>query len=447
MSDNQQILITEILDFRERHPHIQEVDLIALDIPGNFFGKRYAISQLEKLVTNGFKLPAAMHLMSTQGFPVDTQGHGTDDGDPDASFELVAGSLKVVSWLATPCAQMLITCSGPLPVMWEPRKVLANLLDTLNKAGIFPVVAFEPGFYLLDKNRTAQDLIQPPLNANSGRRDNSAVLKMERISGFAECLTDITQTCGEQDIKTGPISAELGAGQFEINLDHHNDVLLAADQCAFYRRAIKGVAHKHNYQATFMAKPYLNQAGNGMHLHVSFYDEKGNNLLAQDQQKPLLNAVAGCLELMPQSMLFFASNRNAFRRLESGNATAVSPSWGFENRSVAVRIPQSDEKNLRLEHRVASANANPYLTLAAILAGIYHGLKNKLDPGPATDFDATQANGLPQDIIEAIETTKRDSKLSSYLGADFIKLYCTQKHSELKAFENDISAREYDWYL
>jgi glutamine synthetase len=62
-----------------------------------------------------------------------------------------------------------------------------------------------------------------------------------------------------------------------------------------YRRAIKGVAHKHNYQATFMANPYLDQAGNGMHLHVSFYDAQGNNLLAKDQQKPLLNAVAGCL--------------------------------------------------------------------------------------------------------------------------------------------------------
>ena len=74
-----------------------------------------------------------------------------------------------------------------------------------------------------------------------------------------------------------------------------------------------------------------------------------NNLLAKDQQKPLLNAVAGCLQLMPQSMLFFASNRNAFRRLELGNATTVSPCWGSENRSVAVRIPQSDEKNLRLE--------------------------------------------------------------------------------------------------
>ena len=388
-----------------------------------------------------------MHLMCTQGFPVDALGHGADDGDPDTDFELVPGSLQLVGWLTTPCAQMLITCSGELPVMWEPRRVLANMLNTLNQAGIFPVVAFEPEFYLVDKKRTKQDLIQPPLNSQSGRRDNSAVLNMERISSFAECLNDITRTCDEQGIKTGPISAELGAGQFEINLDHHDNVLLAADQCALYRRAIKGVAHKHDYQATFMAKPYLNQAGNGMHLHVSFYDAQGNNLLAENQQKPLLNAVAGCLEFMPQSMLFFASNRNAFRRLEPGNATTVSPCWGYENRSVAVRIPQSDEQNLRLEHRVASADANPYLTLAAILAGMYHGMKNQLDPGAATNFDATQASGLPQDMISAIEVSKQENALSSYLGADFIQLYCAQKYSELKAFENEISAREYDWYL
>ena len=75
------------------------------------------------------------------------------------------------------------------------------------RRGIFPVVAFEPEIYLLDKNHTAQDLMQPPLHANSGRRDNSAVLNMARISGFVEYLTDITHICDEQDIKTGPFLA------------------------------------------------------------------------------------------------------------------------------------------------------------------------------------------------------------------------------------------------
>ena len=423
------------------------MDLIALDIPGNFFGKRYPITQLEKLTGGGLKLPAAMHLMCVRGFPVPAKGYGIDDGDPDAEFELVPGSLQRVSWEPTPCAQMLVSCCGDTAVIWEPRKVLAQMVDTLNAEGIYPVVAFEPEFYLLDQERTDKGLIIPPRNPMSGQRDHFAVLNIDRVNHFGDCLRDITQTCREQHIGTGPISAELGPGQFEINLEHHDDPLLAADQCAYYRRIIKGVALKHNQQATFMAKPYRDQAGNGMHLHISFYDREGNNLLIKDEQRPLLHTVAGCLALMPQSMLFFAANRNAYRRLQPGQATTISPCWGYENRSVAVRVPISDGKNTRIEHRVAGADTNPYLALAVILAGMYHGLKNKLDPGPATDFDANEAGGLPNDIMSAIQTTQQASELGQYLSANFVDLYCEQKRGELHAFEDDIAAREYDWYL
>lgn len=446
ITKEQQCLLDEIQQFRSLYPDVQEVDLIAMDIPGNFFGKRYPISQLEKLAISGLKLPAAMHLMCTQGYPVRAKGHGQDDGDPDALMQLVPESLHLVTWESQPCAQMMVTGSDENEhLTWEPRKILATVLDILQREDIHPVVAFEPEFYLLDPQRTDAGAIQPPCNPTSGQRDKCAVLNMERISGFGDCLRDITRSCTQQKIETGPLSAELGPGQYEINLNHHNDPLLAADQCAYFKRIVKGVAIKHSLQATFMAKPYRDQPGNGLHLHVSLYDGQGNNLLCE--KKRLLHSIAGCLQLMPQSMPVFAANRNAYRRLEPNNATTVSASWGYENRSVAVRVPISDEANTRIEHRVASADANPYLVLAAILAGMHCGLKDELDPGGPTDFNVTEAVGLPRDLVTGLKVMQQASELGPYFGQPFIDLYCEQKRSELYCFEDYIAPREYDWYL
>ena len=310
----EQQLLEEIQAFQQRYPDIQHVDLIAMDIPGNFFGKRYPLSVLEKFAKEGVKIPASMPLMSTRGEPISVRGFGWEDGDPDIMMDLVPGSLQRVSWESQPGAQILITGGrNGDDLIWEPRQILARVLGILEQDGLFPVVAFEPEFYLVNHRRTNDGCIQPPTNPVTGDRDGCAMLGMERISGFGDCLGEISCCCAEQGIETGAVSAELGPGQFEINLNHQSNALTAADQFACYRRVVKGVAHKHGLQATFMAKPYLEEAGNGLHVHISLPDKNGQNLFSQKER--LLNAVAGCLNLMPQSMAIFAANRNAYRRL------------------------------------------------------------------------------------------------------------------------------------
>ena len=125
----------------------------------------------------------------------------------------------------------------------------------------------------------------------------------------------------------------------------------------------------------------------------------------------------------------------------------MSPSWGYENRSVAVRVPDSDAKNRLIEYQLAGADANPYLALAVMLAGIHHGIQQKLIPGEPTVNLATEAFGLPTDLLEALRLTESSDVLKDYLGEDFIPVYCAQKRSEVATFEAAISAREYEWYL
>lgn len=439
----------EITQFIADNPDINEVDLIILDVPGNFYGKRYAIEDLPKLAEKGLKLPRGMPLMSIQGEAIDALGHGIDDGDPDADIELVPGSLKRVSWESEPRAQVMVSYvqgkeDSPF---WEPRDVLKRVLQRFQGDEISPVVAYELEFYLFDLQRTDEGLVQPPIGQRTGQRDNFAVLNMDRLTDFGACLSDITCTCREQGVAVGPISAEVGLGQYEINLLHNTDVMGAADQCVMFKRIVKGVATKHGFQASFMAKPYLDHAGNGLHLHTSLYDQAGNNLFADESSKRLQHAIGGVLAMMPDSLSIFAPNINAFRRLTPKNNVPVSPTWGYENRSVAARVPSSDAQNCRIEYRVGGADANPYLALAALLASIHWGLTQKMDPGPDSEALCTEASGLPTDFRQALNFTEASTALKTYLGEDFIPVYCAQKRSEIDAFEQAISAREYDWYL
>lgn len=446
-------MLSEIKQFKTNNPDVEEVDLLLLDIPGKFYGKRYAIEAIEKIADAGLKFPKGMPLMSVIGEAVDALGHGLEDGDPDAEIELIPGTLQRVSWESEPRAQVMVryVSGNANSPCWEPRSCLMGVLDRFKTDGLFPVVAYELEFYLVDKKRTKHGLVQPAIGPRSGQRDNFAVLGMDRVSDFGECLSDIKRTCLEQGICIGPISAEVGMGQYEINLPHSKDVLNAADQCAMFKRIVRGVALNHGFNASFMAKPYLAHAGNGLHLHTSLYDSDGNNVFHDESTDKgsgkLINAIGGLLKMMPASLAFLAPNTNAFRRLKPNNNVPVSPNWGYENRSVAVRVPDSDANNQRIEYRLGGADANPYLALAVMLAGIHYGIQQKLVAGEPIENLSTDAFGLPTDLLAALRVTEASDVLKDYLGDEFIPIYCAQKRSEVAAFEAAISVREYEWYL
>ena len=441
-------LLAEVRAFRQRNPEVGYVDLISLDIPGHFYGKRYPINMLEKVAAGSvLKLPQNCVLLGVQGGLFKIGDYCFNDGDPDAVRRLVAGTLKPVTWEGKPLGQMLITSDGTeKPIVFEPREVLAQVLTRLARKGIHPVVAFELEFYLFDK-QLLDGLPQFPRDPLSDDADDQPNMHIERLSRFAPVLDEMVEAAQVQGIDATVITAELGPGQFEINFGHLDDGLRAADWAALFCRSTRGVALKHGYRASFMAKPYLQHPGSGMHVHVSLYDAGGNNLLAGNQQQTLRHAVAGCLELLPACMPIFAPNQNAFRRLGGTTNIASKASWGYEDRDACLRIPESDVKNLRVEYRLAGADANPYLVLAAILVGLEHGLEAGKEPILALNEDRNSGIAFPLEMLEAVRAMQHQPQLREGLGAEFVDVYCENKRQDHLAFMQEISAREYRWFL
>ncbi len=445
-------LASEIRRFLKANPDLKQVEVLATDLSGHFFGKRYPIGKLAGFADEGLAMPASMFVLSALGEPLEGLHYGIDDGDPDGHFYLVPGSLCLNDWGNRPRAQVLATtCRYREPSFFEPRYVLQRVVDAYARRKWRPMVAFELEFYLFDGKRDRDGLIRVVRNPKTGRKDTATVLSSTRVGDFENVIDDVIHACQLQRIDTGAISSELGPGQFEINFNHHDDVLRAADETCLFKRSVIEVAKKHGMTASFIAKPLLEQAGNGLHMHVSVVDAGGKNIFAsRNRAHPRLHhAIGGLLQTMPAAMSFWAPNINSYRRYRGGTSCApVSLTWGNENRTVAFRIPLAKGGAWRVENRVPGADANPYLAMAVTLAGMLHGIEQKIDPGPATEQAVEGRDSkLPLNLADALAATRADRALGKTMGSDFVELYCLHRAAETAAFGNYISAREYDWYL
>lgn len=448
--------VTELHAFLKNHPETTHLDAFVIDLCGNAIGKRLPRSHMEKLYTTGTPVCAAMQLVDVLGNTADPLGHGFSDGDPDAFAVPVSGMLAPVPWMGPGRAQVLCEYQSAKdrgPLWYEPRQVLRQVAARFGEIGIRPVVAVELEFYLIETRRDDSVL---PRAASSPRthtpESQGKVLSLAKLDEFDGVLSAIEEACRAQGIPSSTLISEYGAGQFEVNLEHQDDPVRAADHGAMLRRVVQGVARNEGMDATFMSKPFADQSGSGLHIHLSLQNDAGGNLFdpgSKNGDAALGHAVAGLQATLAEAMAVFAPNINVYRRLKPDQFVPVTTDWGENNRSVAFRLPVHDGESRRLEHRVAGAEANPYLVTAAVLAGVHYGLVNKLEPGAKHSGNAgTEVDDMlpltPWDSIRALENAKI---LPDYLGADYPKIYARVKQAEFDAFMDETFPREFEWYL
>ncbi|HFK7184707.1 TPA: glutamine synthetase family protein [Serratia odorifera] len=444
----------EVAHYLERHPATQYIDILLTDLNGSFRGKRIPVSGLNKL-EKGCYFPASVFAMDILGNVVEETGLGQELGEPDRVCMPVAGTLTPSAADAENIGQLLLTMldEDGTPFDVEPRNVLNRVWQMLRQHGMFPVVAVELEFYLIDRQRDAEGYLQPPCAPGTQERNvQSQVYSLDNLNHFSAVLNDIDSLAQMQGLPADGAVAEASPGQFEVNLNHTDNVLQACDHALALKRLVRQVAENHDLHATFMAKPYEEYTGSGMHIHISMVDGNGVNLFADadgGDSALLRRALAGMITLMPASMALLAPNVNAFRRFQPGMYVPTQASWGHNNRTVALRIPCGEPQHHRVEYRVAGADANPYLVMATVLSGILYGLDHTLAlPEPVTG-NGLEQQGLPFPIrqSDALYEFVEQPAMQQYLGQRFCHVYHACKSNELMQFERMVTETEIDWML
>lgn len=441
--------------FLAANPDIEAIQLVLTDPSGVGRGKSLRRHELERVYAQGRFLPGSILSLDITGADVEETGLVWDDGDADRTCWPVPGTLVRAPWQAAPTAQALLTMheldGRPSPA--DPRHALARVVARFAELGLTPVAAVELEFYLLDRAPGPDGRPQPAASPVTGRRAGDLqAYWLEDLDDMAPVLADVFRACTVQGMPAETLISEYSPGQFEIVLRHRADALRAADDAIMLKRAVRGVAASHGIDATFMAKPFAERAGSGMHLHLSLENAAGENVFAAEDPAgtPLLRqAIAGMAATMADAMGIFAPNANSFRRFRRNSYAPMAPSWGINNRSVSLRVPAGPPPSRHVEHRVAGADANPYLALAAVLAGVHHGIVNRLDPGPAIEGNAYEqvAPSLPRDWHAALDRLGASTVLRDYLGARFHEVFLAIKRAEADRFFAQPTALDFAWYL
>ena len=440
----------KLQSFLDRHPHIEIFEVMLMDLSGGLRGKWVTRDKIHKVMAGGLKMP-----LSTLAFDVwgrDAEEWVFNSGDGDGWCAPDIRTLAPAPWLERPTGQVLMSMNNVdgSQCSYDPRYLLQGLVDRFAGLGLTPVMASEMEFHLLYPE---EDDVGRPIHTQQDRVGGSLgagqTYGIDLMEDEAELMHEIRDACNAQGLPVDTLIKEGAPSQYEINLYHVDDALLAADQAMMLQRVIRGVARKHGLVATFMAKPFGDIAGNGMHVHCSLVDKGGNNVFddGTGQGTELLRqAIAGCLYTMADSMLMFAPNLNSYRRFRRGTHAPLAPTWGYENRTVSVRVPADSPVATRIEHRVAGADANPYLVMAAVLAGMLHGIENKLQSPEALEGNAYEQvpPSLPRYWPNALQCFEESELIATYFGDDFQKVFAILKQQELDTFDSEVTPLEYD---
>jgi glutamine synthetase len=443
----------ELDAFLAAHPDIGAVQIMITDPSGVLRGKAVRREELERIFDSGRQVAGSILGLDITGEDVDETGLVWDTGDADMCARPVAGTLVPAPWLAAPTGQLMLTMfdakGAPAPA--DPRHVLVRVIDGLAARGLMPVVACEIEFYLLKEE--AGGRLAPAGGGRASERQKIDAYSLQRLDDLAPLFNDVYLAARAQGLPAETLMSEYAPGQFEITLHHRADALRAVDEAVMFKRLLRGVAQKHGLIACFMAKPFTQRAGSGLHVHMSLADAEGQNRFASEDPAgtPLLRqAIGGMKSVMGESLALFAPNANSYRRFVSRSYAPIAPIWGINNRSVSLRIPAGPPESRHIEHRIAGADANLYLAVAAVLAAAAHGIDHSLDPGPPVDGNGyTQAGevALPRSWGRALMAAERSKFLREALGADFMKVFLAIKRQEFARFAAEVTELDYAWYL
>ncbi len=433
-------LLSEVAEGTRRWLSSGAVDTVVVAFPdhlGRLMGKRLCLRHfLDHVAGSGveacnYLLAADVELTPLPGFP--SIGWHKGYGD----FHLVPdlATLRPAPWFEGSAVVLCDLQDGQgRPVAVAPRQILKNQLDALAAEGRRVEAASELEFYLFDApySEAGGGPLAEPTTAYIVDYDLLGTSRDEPV------LRRIRNSMNAAGVTVEGSKGEWGRGQHEVNLAHA-PALEAADRHVLFKQGVKVLAAEAGLSATFMAKPATELAGSSCHLHVNLLDSEGRNLFWDESGATRLfrSFVAGCTAYLPELALFLAPTVNSYKRFRSGTFAPVNLAWGYDNRTCGLRVVGKGQ-SFRVEVRVAGADANPYLALAAILTAGMQGVQEQLeppDPVPGNAYELENVARLPSSLAEAADRLRESTLARRAFGSEVVGHYA--RLAELEQAEAD----------
>lgn len=420
---------------------IEDVEAFVPDMAGAARGK---VIPAEKLGRGEIKLPEGIFEQTVSGHYVDNEDNLVDR---DMLLAPDATTLRPVPWAADPAASIFLDCfhRDSSPVETSPRRVLRNVLELYKEKSWTPVVAPEVEFYLINPHSDPNEEVEPPKGRLGRTETSKQPYSIDTMNDFDPLINDVYAYCEAQGIRIDTLSQEMGPAQFEINF-HHGDALSLADQVFLFKRTVKEAAIAHRMHATFLAKPISEEEGSSLHVHQSVVDADGTNIFSSSDGKfsdLFMSYIGGLQKYMPEALLIFAPYPNSYRRFLGYELTPANLNWAIDNRTVGLRVPDSNPEGRRVENRVAGSDVNPYLVIAATLACGYLGMIEGVKPSKPFEGSAfDEPFQLHHSMFESIEAMRGSEAMRKTLGDRFVTLYCAVKYDEYREFHEIVTPWE-----
>jgi len=434
---------------------IDEVECLVPDMAGVARGKILPADKfIEGMKKHGLRMPESVFVQTVTGdYPEDDYERVISPATRDVYLVPDPSTIRVVPWYEEPTAQVICDAhffeGGPVEI--SSRHILRSVLDLYAAQDWQPVIAPELEFYLVDVNTDPDYPLEPPIGRSKRRETSRQAYGLDAVNEFDPLFEDVYDFCEAMHIDVVTLTHEAGAAQMEMNFNH-GDPLALADQAFLFKRTVREAGLRHQVYATFMAKPMQYEPGSSMHIHQSVFDVKtGKNLFARKNGANtalFLNHIGGLQKFLPAVMPMLAPNVNSYRRLTPYSDAPINTQWGFDNRTVGLRVPHSEPHSRRVENRLAGADANPYLAIAATLACGYLGMTMKSKPRSPVEGSAYRlAHTLPQTLYDALHRFNGTRALKPVLGEKLIDAITVVKETELRAYQMVISSWEREHLL
>jgi glutamine synthetase len=429
----------------------QSYRIAVADVNGQARGKRLPPTKIEDLALGSARMPLSALNVDVSGADIEESPLLWEGGDADGTLLPTGRGPIPMPWLdsQSELIPMWMYKRGE-PFPGDPRQALARVIDRYAERGWTVLAATELEFYLLDPSYLSE-MTPATAPGRAVTHVGAAILSLDELDAFDSFFTALYEGAEAMGIPAQSATSEVGIGQFEINLDHR-PAMRAADDAWLFKLLVRGLARRHGMAATFLAKPFPNSAGNGLHMHFSVLDDDGRNIF--DDKSPmgsdmLRHAVAGCLRAMRPSTLIFAPHGPSYERFAEESHAPINAAWGYENRTAAIRIPGGSTKARRIEHRVAGGCVNPYLHFAAVLGAALNGMEDRLEPPPPVDGSAydVEAEKLHTNWAEAIDDFESSAEIARIFNPDLIRNIVLTKRQELERFGAVDVAKRHALYL